>query len=127
MDAARTSSSLRASFFLQLVLACTLTMVPLNSLRVSLGSRAGAALLRRPIAPSSSSTSSSTRGVSAWQQRVSSSSTAGSRSRSRLHGAAPGVGSQRDTSPYFITTPIYYVNGQPHLGHAYTSVVRYPS
>lgn len=28
-----------------------------------------------------------------------------------------------DKSPYFITTPIYYVNGQPHLGHAYTSVV----
>ena len=26
------------------------------------------------------------------------------------------------TEPYFITTPIYYVNGQPHLGHAYTSV-----
>jgi len=24
---------------------------------------------------------------------------------------------------FSITTPIYYVNGQPHLGHAYTSVV----
>ena len=24
--------------------------------------------------------------------------------------------------PFFITTPIYYVNGDPHLGHAYTSV-----
>lgn len=24
---------------------------------------------------------------------------------------------------FFITTPIYYVNGEPHLGHAYTSVV----
>ncbi len=23
---------------------------------------------------------------------------------------------------YFVSTPIYYVNGQPHLGHAYTSV-----
>lgn len=31
--------------------------------------------------------------------------------------------SGRDRSPFFITTPIYYVNGQPHLGHAYTSVV----
>eukprot|EP00596_Hydrurales_sp_CCMP1899_P008373 CAMPEP_0119045200 /NCGR_PEP_ID=MMETSP1177-20130426/37943_1 /TAXON_ID=2985 /ORGANISM="Ochromonas sp, Strain CCMP1899" /LENGTH=635 /DNA_ID=CAMNT_0007016563 /DNA_START=88 /DNA_END=1995 /DNA_ORIENTATION=+ len=30
---------------------------------------------------------------------------------------------ERDTSPFFISTPIYYVNGQPHLGHAYTSVV----
>lgn len=30
----------------------------------------------------------------------------------------------RDTSrPFYITTPIYYVNGQPHLGHAYTSVL----
>jgi leucyl-tRNA synthetase len=29
----------------------------------------------------------------------------------------------RDRSPFFISTPIYYVNGQPHLGHAYTSVV----
>jgi methionyl-tRNA synthetase len=24
--------------------------------------------------------------------------------------------------PYFITTPIYYVNAAPHLGHAYTSI-----
>ena len=30
---------------------------------------------------------------------------------------------ERDRSPFFISTPIYYVNGQPHLGHAYTSVV----
>lgn len=30
---------------------------------------------------------------------------------------------ERDMSPFFISTPIYYVNGQPHLGHAYTSVV----
>ena len=26
------------------------------------------------------------------------------------------------SSPFYVTTPIYYVNGQPHLGHAYTSV-----
>jgi methionyl-tRNA synthetase len=26
------------------------------------------------------------------------------------------------TKPYFLTTPIYYVNGAPHIGHAYTSV-----
>ncbi len=25
--------------------------------------------------------------------------------------------------PFFITTPIYYVNGRPHIGHAYTTVV----
>jgi methionyl-tRNA synthetase len=24
--------------------------------------------------------------------------------------------------PFFVTTPIYYVNGSPHFGHAYTSV-----
>jgi methionyl-tRNA synthetase len=23
---------------------------------------------------------------------------------------------------YYLTTPIYYVNDKPHLGHAYTSV-----
>jgi methionyl-tRNA synthetase len=26
------------------------------------------------------------------------------------------------TSPFEITTPIYYVNDKPHIGHAYTSV-----
>lgn len=25
-------------------------------------------------------------------------------------------------NPFYITTPIYYVNGAPHLGHAYTSI-----
>ena len=25
-------------------------------------------------------------------------------------------------SHYMITTPIYYVNGAPHVGHAYTSI-----
>ena len=25
--------------------------------------------------------------------------------------------------PFFITTPIYYVNARPHLGHAYTTIV----
>ena len=25
--------------------------------------------------------------------------------------------------PYYLTTPIYYVNAQPHLGHAYTTIV----
>lgn len=33
---------------------------------------------------------------------------------SRLHSAA--------STPYFVSTPIYYVNGLPHLGHAYTTV-----
>ena len=26
------------------------------------------------------------------------------------------------TRRYYVTTPIYYVNGAPHIGHAYTSV-----
>ena len=25
--------------------------------------------------------------------------------------------------PFYVTTPIYYVNDVPHLGHAYTTVV----
>ena len=24
--------------------------------------------------------------------------------------------------PFYVTTPIYYVNAEPHIGHAYTSV-----
>ena len=24
---------------------------------------------------------------------------------------------------YFITTPIYYVNDKPHIGHAYTTIL----
>ena len=24
---------------------------------------------------------------------------------------------------FYVTTPIYYVNGEPHLGHAYTTVL----
>ena len=26
------------------------------------------------------------------------------------------------TERFYVTTPIYYVNGQPHIGHAYTSI-----
>ena len=26
-------------------------------------------------------------------------------------------------SSFYITTPIYYVNGEPHLGHAYTTII----
>ena len=26
-------------------------------------------------------------------------------------------------NPFYITTPIYYVNARPHLGHAYTTLV----
>ena len=27
-----------------------------------------------------------------------------------------------DKKPFYITTPIYYVNGEPHMGHVYTTV-----
>ena len=27
---------------------------------------------------------------------------------------------------YYVTTPIYYVNGRPHIGHAYTRSRRTP-
>eukprot|EP00954_Amorphochlora_amoebiformis_P021357 1345863-Amorphochlora_amoeboformis.AAC.1 len=27
-----------------------------------------------------------------------------------------------DAKKYYITTPIYYVNDKPHIGHAYTTV-----
>ena len=26
------------------------------------------------------------------------------------------------TDTFYITTPIYYTNGEPHLGHTYTNV-----
>ena len=26
------------------------------------------------------------------------------------------------TKPYYLTTPIYYVNDKPHIGHAYTTL-----
>ncbi|MFA7013186.1 MAG: class I tRNA ligase family protein, partial [Desulfobacterales bacterium] len=27
------------------------------------------------------------------------------------------------SEPFYITTPIYYVNAKPHLGHAYTTIL----
>ena len=28
-----------------------------------------------------------------------------------------------DKSKFYITTPIYYVNDKPHIGHAYTTIL----
>ena len=28
-----------------------------------------------------------------------------------------------NNSSFYITTPIYYVNARPHIGHAYTTIV----
>lgn len=33
----------------------------------------------------------------------------------------PATSVDDGTSPFQITTPIYYVNDKPHIGHAYTS------
>ena len=27
------------------------------------------------------------------------------------------------SEPFYVTTPIYYVNDEPHLGHAYTTIL----
>ncbi|MQA77168.1 MAG: methionine--tRNA ligase [Streptosporangiales bacterium] len=32
------------------------------------------------------------------------------------------MAAERDTRAFYVTTPIYYVNDVPHLGHAYTTV-----
>ena len=34
-----------------------------------------------------------------------------------------GHGSRPPVSRFYITTPIYYINAEPHLGHAYTTMV----
>src|SRR5579863_5229685 len=31
--------------------------------------------------------------------------------------------SQQSNGSYYLTTPIYYVNARPHLGHAYSTIV----
>jgi len=28
-----------------------------------------------------------------------------------------------DKTNYYVTTPIYYVNDKPHIGHAYTTIL----
>ncbi len=33
------------------------------------------------------------------------------------------IGSVSAVSRFYVTTPIYYVNAEPHLGHAYTTIV----
>jgi len=38
-----------------------------------------------------------------------------------LNDAIPDGGSQDQAAHHYITSPIYYVNGKPHLGHLYTS------
>src|SRR5581483_4500965 len=42
-----------------------------------------------------------------------------------LGGASPRAGPAGDvvSEPFYLTTPIYYVNARPHLGHAYTTII----
>ena len=110
---------------LQFVLAIVVMILPLNALRIPGSSHGG--LLRRAMIfnqPNSIRTNGQSHIFSHTpyirSSSSSSGSSSGSRSRSRVYSSS---GSFVDKSPYFITTPIYYVNGQPHLGHAYTSVV----
>ena len=36
---------------------------------------------------------------------------------------SPSTAPQSNQSPYYITTPIYYVNDRPHIGHCYTTLI----
>jgi hypothetical protein len=40
---------------------------------------------------------------------------------SSLSSKTPATSFDDGDRPYAITTPIYYVNDKPHIGHAYTS------
>src|SRR5262249_15658222 len=40
-----------------------------------------------------------------------------------LGGSAAYPGPARAVTAFYLTTPIYYVNDRPHLGHAYTTIV----
>ena len=119
--------SSRSNFrLLQFVLVVIVVMIlPLNALRIP-GNHGVGSLLRRAMIfnqPNSIRTNSQSVVFShVPYTRSSSSSSSVSTSRSRIYSSS-GSGSIIDKSPYFITTPIYYVNGLPHLGHAYTSVV----
>lgn len=44
-------------------------------------------------------------------------------SSSRLRSTSGSVVGRDERDVFYITTPIYYVNGEPHLGHAYTSIL----
>lgn len=39
--------------------------------------------------------------------------------------ATPATSFDDGVRPFEITTPIYYVNDKPHIGHAYTSIGKY--
>src|SRR5215470_9305741 len=35
----------------------------------------------------------------------------------------PAVSEHSESNRSFLTTPIYYINAQPHIGHAYTTML----
>lgn len=37
-------------------------------------------------------------------------------------GGGGGGEASGEKSPFYVTTPIYYVNDKPHIGHAYTTL-----
>jgi leucyl-tRNA synthetase len=41
---------------------------------------------------------------------------------SRIAACAATSAAEPGRKPYYVTTPIYYVNGEPHIGHAYTTL-----
>src|SRR4026209_1202308 len=45
--------------------------------------------------------------------------------RRKIPGApsSGGMGSVEWVTRFYVTTPIYYVNAEPHLGHAYTTII----
>src|SRR3546814_911636 len=43
-------------------------------------------------------------------------------SRANLEGSRPMTVSDTGAKRFYITTPIYYVNAAPHIGHAYTTM-----
>jgi hypothetical protein len=42
--------------------------------------------------------------------------------RHTVNVAAAGAPEPPSREPFYVTTPIYYVNGAPHIGHVYTSL-----
>ena len=54
------------------------------------------------------------------QQAASHAGRAAARASRRLVSSA--VEAPAEKPPFYITTPIYYVNGMPHIGHAYTTL-----
>ncbi|HEB85118.1 MAG TPA: methionine--tRNA ligase, partial [Bacteroidetes bacterium] len=43
--------------------------------------------------------------------------------RPRLRAAGAGAGDNRMQQPLYLTTPLYYVNDEAHIGHAYTTIL----